>query len=241
MSARSVVRRIIGSPIDAFAIPAAPEPATDLERIFTSGRCRRIHKWLHYLPIYEKHFGPYRGTRFRMLEIGVFGGGSLDMWTEYFGPQAAIWGIDVDPSCAALDTPQTPVRIGSQGDEEFLRDVVEEMGGLDLVLDDGSHIGKHQWKSFETLFPLLSEGGLYMIEDTHTSYWWQWGGGFGRKRTAIGLAKQIIDDMHGWYHKRKTRTPAQHEVGSIQIHDSIIVIEKQRRGRPGHTIIEKKT
>lgn len=240
MSARSVVRKIVGSPIDAFAIPDPPEPKTDLERIFASGRCRLVHKWLHYLPIYERHLERYRGTRFRMLEIGVSGGGSLDMWSEYFGPQAELWGIDVNPACAALDTPQTHVRIGSQADEAFLRAVVAEMGGLDLVLDDGSHIGKHQWKSFEILFPLLSEGGLYMIEDAHTSYWWQWAGGLGRKRTAIGLAKQIIDDMHGWYHKGKTRTGAQHEVGSIQIHDSIIVIEKQHRERPGHAMIEKK-
>lgn len=239
MSTRSVVRQIIGSPIDAFEQVEAREPTSDLERIFCSGRCRRIHKWLHYLPIYERHFAPYRGKRFRMLEIGVFGGGSLDMWREYFGRDAAIWGIDVNPACAVLDTPETPVRIGSQADPGFLRRVVEDMGGVDIVLDDGSHIGKHQWTSFETLFPLLSEGGIYMIEDAHTSYWWQWGGGFGRKKTAIGLAKQIIDDMHGWYHKRITRTPAQHEVGSIHIHDSIIVIEKQRRGRPGHTIVEK--
>lgn len=240
MSFRSIVRRIIGSPIDEFASSEEPKAVTDLERIFTSGRCRRIHKWLHYLPIYEKHFGRFRGTQFRMLEIGVFGGGSLDMWNEYFGPSAVIWGIDVNPECAASDTPKTPVRIGSQGDPEFLKTVVQEMGGLDIVLDDGSHIGKHQWISFETLFPLLSEGGLYMIEDTHTSYWWQWGGGFGRKRTAIGLAKQIIDDMHGWYHKGTPRTLAQRQIGSIQIHDSIFVIEKQQRVKPSHTIIEKR-
>ncbi len=240
VSIRGVVRQITGSPIDDFAIERPPEPGGDLERIFASGRCRRLHKWLHYLPIYERHFARYRGTQFRMLEIGVFGGGSLDMWREYFGPKAAIWGIDVNPACAALDTPETPVRIGSQADSKFLKSVVSEMGGLDIVLDDGSHIGRHQWESFETLFPLLSDGGLYVIEDSHTSYWWQWAGAYGRKRTAIGLAKQVIDDMHGWYHKKRTRTPAQRNVGCIHIHDSIIVIEKRQRARPGHVIISPK-
>lgn len=176
-----------------------------------------------------------------MLEIGVNGAGSLDMWREYFGSDATIYGIDINPECAAFDTPQTPVRIGSQDDPDFLQNVVREMGGLDVVLDDGSHKGRHQRKSFEVLFPLLNEGGLYIIEDTHTSYWLRFGGGMGRRGTAIEFAKRMVDDMHAWYHRRRAKTPAQHEVGSVIFHDSIIVIEKQRRDPPGHIITMPKS
>ncbi len=43
-------------------------------------------KWIHYFPIYPATSGPYRGRRVRVLEIGVYRGGSLDMWHWFFGP-----------------------------------------------------------------------------------------------------------------------------------------------------------
>ena len=84
-----------------------------------------------------------------------------------------IFGIDVDPKCAAFDGTAV-VRIGSQDDPKFLRDVAAEMKGIDVVLDDGSHVGRHQRASFDVLFPLLSDGGIYIIEDVCTSYWPHW-------------------------------------------------------------------
>lgn len=207
-----------------------PEPTTDLARIAYSGSCRRVHKWTHYFEIYERYLAKFREADFRMLEIGVFGGGSLDMWREYFGPQATIFGIDINPECKSLNTAETPVRIGSQADHSFLDRVVSEMGGVDVVLDDGSHYGHHQRASFEILFPLLSEGGLYIIEDACTSYWLR----YSPFQSAIGLAWQIVNDMHSWYHGKGTRTPGRDQVGAVHFHDSMIVIEKKRRARPSH-------
>ncbi|MEP6855506.1 MAG: hypothetical protein ABJA33_08565, partial [Pedococcus sp.] len=123
---------------------------------------RLLHKWRHYLDVYERELTPYREgfatpgspTRpLRFLEIGVSEGGSQQFWRSWFGSEAVIFGVDIDPSCADLVDPAvSTVRIGSQADPEFLRRVVEEMGGLDLVLDDGSHIAAHQKASFETLW-----------------------------------------------------------------------------------------
>jgi hypothetical protein len=191
-----------------------------------------VDKWIHYLPIYDRYFSGRWRQPIRMLEIGVFRGGSLEMWRKYFGPDAVIFGIDINPDCAGLAKEAAQVRIGSQADADFVQSVAAEMGGIDIVLDDGSHVGDHQWASFDVLFPLLSEGGLYVVEDTHTSYWPEWGGGYGRKNTAIGLAKRLMDDQHAWYHNRAQRTPAKNSVGAIHVHDSIIVIEKQQRSRP---------
>jgi methyltransferase family protein len=241
----ALARRLWGNRIREFGIgvPDAKKLASPaggpLAEIFFSGRGRRVHKWVHYLPVYERYFSPYRQSDFKFLEIGVFGGGSLDMWREFFGPAATIFGVDINPSCKDLATPPTQVRIGSQDDSTFLRNVVSEMGGLDVVLDDGSHVGKHQRSSFETLFPLLSEGGIYMIEDTHTSYWRRFGGGYRRRGTAIEFGKRIIDDLHGWYHGRSMRTAARDQIGGIHFHDSIIVIEKQHRSKPGHVVVDQ--
>jgi len=241
----SQIRRLFPTPLREFAVydlddaKMSEQANGPLAEIFFSGRGRRVHKWLHYLPIYERYFSALRDKDIKFLEIGVFGGGSLDMWRDYFGPSATLFGVDINPDCAGLATPPTQVRIGSQDDATFLRGVVEEMGGVDVVLDDGSHVGKHQWSSFVTLFPLLREGGVYMIEDTHTSYWRRFAGGFLRPGTAIEFSKRIVDDMHGWYHRRARLPEACYQIGAVHFHDSIIVIEKQRRSRPMHVIIEQ--
>lgn len=206
----------------------------ELAKIFFGPKTRLVDKWLHYLERYEQHFGKYRGTSLKFLEIGVFKGGSLEMWRSYFGPTSRICGIDIDPECAAYETPGTTVRIGSQADPEFLASVVAEFGTPDIILDDGSHVAEHQEASFRTLFPLLKEGGLYVIEDLHTAYWPQWNGGYRRKGSAIEIVKDMIDDMHGWYHESPTSTPAQSEIGGIHIYDSMVFIEKKHRERPAY-------
>jgi len=156
------------------------------------------------------------------------------MWRSYLGPQATIYGIDIDPLCAGRVDAPNQVRIGSQDDPEFLQRVVAEMGGVDVILDDGSHIGKHQIKSFDVLFPLLADQGTYLIEDLHTSYWLTHGGGLRRRGTAIEFVKTMIDDLHGWYHAGGGRTPARHEIASIHMYDSIVAIEKRAKTKPLH-------
>jgi hypothetical protein len=205
-----------------------------LADVFFGPKDRLVDKWLHYLAIYEHHFAQYRGKPLTFLEIGVFKGGSLEMWRQYLGTDASIWGVDIDPACSKYETPGTRIRIGSQADPAFLNKVVDEMGAPDLILDDGSHIAEHQVASFNILFPRLKDGGLYVIEDLHTSFWTDWGGGYRKPGTAIELVKTMIDDLHGWYHHRPTTTPAQHEVGAIHVYDSLVVIEKKRRGPPAY-------
>lgn len=210
-----------------------PSPdAGPVETLFFAHDGPVVHKWHHYLPIYDRHFAPYRaGFRsrpLRFLEIGVYRGGSLAMWRAFFGPQAIITGVDVDPGCAAFDGREgTRVRIGSQDNPAFMRGVVEEMGGVDIVLDDGSHEARHMRRSFDILFPLLSDGGLYVVEDVQCAYWSKFGGGYGRPGTFVEITKQLIDDMHHWWHDggRKIEVSAG-KVGGLHVYDSIIVIDK---------------
>ena len=200
---------------------------------FFENRGRSVHKWQHYLDIYERNLACYRNRPLFFLEIGVFDGGSLDMWRRYFGAEATIVGIDINQDCATRVDPPNFVRIGSQADPKFLHSVIEEFGPPDVILDDGSHIATHQRASFDILFPSLKEGGLYIIEDMHTSYWPEWEGGYKRSGSAIEFVKQMIDDLHAWYHKRSTSTPARDEICGIHVYDSVTVIEKRKKNRPG--------
>lgn len=208
----------------------------DLAKIYTSNRGARVHKWHHYLPLYDRYFAPFRKTDVKFLEIGVANGGSLQVWRKYFGKKATIYGIDIKESCARFDGIAGQVRIGSQTDRAFLESVVAEMGGVDIVLDDGSHIMRHVDKSMRVLFPLLSTPGIYMIEDLHTAYSERWGGGLEADRNFFNRIRGMIDDMHQWYHNGKPNYAVTHgKVSGIHIHDSITVFEKNDHPRPVHS------
>ena len=218
---------------DAERVRLRHAPPTPVHHAFFQHSKRPAHKWLHYLDVYHRYFDALRGKPIVLLEIGVLEGGSLDLWRRYLGPEATIVGIDINPACRERVDPPNIVHIGSQADGAFLEGVVAQHGPPDVILDDGSHIAKHQRASFDILFPLLKVGGLYIIEDTHTSYWNDWDGGYRRRGTAIELAKGLVDDFHGWYHSRPS--PARHheQIGAVHFHDSIVVIEKVAKARPG--------
>lgn len=219
--------------------PAPDDLATrsEIEQMFWDADGPIVHKWLHYLPIYDRYFGPYRGKPVRMLEIGVSKGGSLEMWRKWFGPDLILFGIDIDPDCAQFDGDFGQVRIGSQDDPDFLRAVVAEMGGVDIVLDDGSHRSPHMRATLDVLFPMLSDGGIYMVEDLHADYWRRFEGGYGRSDTFMAQVKQLIDDMHHWYHGHGQKvTAAQDHLAALHVHDSIVVLEKHRVEPPRHAM-----
>src|SRR5579871_2332819 len=199
---------------------------------FFEDRGRPIDKWHHYLAVYERHLSRFKGKPVFLLEIGVQHGGSLDMWRRYLGDEATIVGIDVDERCAARVSAPNIVRIGSQADPQFLRTVIDEFGPPDIVLDDGSHVASHQRASFDALFQEVKDDGLYIIEDLHTSYWARWEGGYRRRNTCVEFVKQLIDDIHVWYHERPIKIAQSDSVDAIHIYDSIVVIEKKKRARP---------
>lgn len=207
----------------------------DLEKLFYNYKGRVVHKWLHYLPIYEREFSSYRDKKINFLEIGVFKGGSIELWRKYFGPKAQISGIDVNPECEAYVKKPNNVFIGSQADKVFLSKVINNIGAPDIILDDGSHIANHQMTSFRELFPQLKIGGLYIIEDLHTAYWpGYYEGGYRRTGTAIELAKTLVDDMHSWYHKKGSKLADKTEIASVRFYDSMVVIEKGDISMPQH-------
>lgn len=145
---------------------------------------------------YDFHFKDIRQRPgLKILEIGVQGGGSLATWKKYFkDPQ--VTGVDIDPACKQFEANGVNIRIGSQDDKGFLLSVEKEFGPFDIIIDDGGHTMHQQILTFETLYPLLKEEGIFVIEDIQTSYWSEFGGGYGRGGTAIEMIKNLIDRIH---------------------------------------------
>ena len=134
-----------------------------------------------YTEHYQTHFAKFRNAEINLLEIGVGGwdkpdegGESLRMWKEFF-QRANIFGIDIYDK-HLLEEERIKLFQGSQTDRDFLTSVANEIGSLDIVIDDGSHINSHVITSFRVFFPFLSIGGIYAIEDLQTSYWPDFGG-----------------------------------------------------------------
>jgi SAM-dependent methyltransferase len=200
-----------------------------LWREFLGNRGRVTHKWTHYFPVYERHFERFVNRPCVFLEIGCGEGGSLQMWKRYLGPYAQIVGIDIEPETASFAEDQISIRIGDQSDEAVLRSIVEEFGPPDVVVDDGSHVMAHVTSSFRYLYPRLSRTGVYLVEDMHTAYWEEYGGGLRRPGSFIELAKTLIDELNA-DHARGALAPTEFTATTLSMHfyDSIVVFERGR-------------
>jgi SAM-dependent methyltransferase len=196
---------------------------------FLNNSGRLIDKWKHYFPAYEAHLSRFVDRPLLFVEIGCGEGGSLHMWKRYFGPHAQIVGLDIDPRCGEYEDDQIAIRIGDQADPVFLESVIEEFSHPDVVLDDGSHQMRDLAATFQYLYPRVTPCGLYIVEDLHTSYWDEYGGGLQRRGTFIEFCKSMLDELNAEW-TRGAMAPTQFTRSTLSMHfyDSMVVFERGR-------------
>ncbi len=196
---------------------------------------RMLLKMEHYLELYDELLTGWQGRDVSFLEIGVYKGGSIPMWQEFFGARSRLTFCDIDPACLDLALSGTQVEIGDQADPAFLDRLGATHGPFDLIVDDGGHKMHQQITSFRHLWPRLKDRGLYIVEDVHTSYWPGFGGGLREPASFIEFAKDLIDQMHSWYTEDDAAFPLHplaREIGGIRFHDSLVVIDKRLKEPP---------
>lgn len=179
-----------------------------------------IWKWEHYFEVYHRHVSKFVGTGPKVLEIGIYSGGSLGMWKSYFGKQCHIYGVDIEPACRSYESDDVSVFIGDQADRGFWADFKKKVGKVDIVTDDGGHKPEQQQVTLEEMLPALSDGGVYICEDVH--------GVSNRFLTFVAaLVSKLnaIDLMPGEL-LESARTPFQKAIHSIHFYPYIVVIEK---------------
>lgn len=207
-----------------------PPETNPLEEYFFNNRGRLMTKWRHYFEIYHRHFERFRGCAPVVVEIGVFHGGSLQMWHDYFGPGTHIVGVDIHPACRKFESDDTTILIGDQADRQFLAEVRERVPRLDILIDDGGHRMEQQIATFEELYPHIQPDGIYLCEDIHTSVVSGWGGGPGGERTFLEYSKGLVDKLYGWYADDKVQECADlltRSTFGLHFYDSIVVVEKR--------------
>ncbi|MGH6663978.1 MAG: class I SAM-dependent methyltransferase [Pseudolabrys sp.] len=189
---------------------------------------RGIWKWEHYFNIYHRHLQRFRGHDVHILEIGIYSGGSLDMWRDYFGPHCQIYGVDIEPVCREYEKDGIKVLIGDQGDPEFWQHFRQEVPILDVVIDDGGHLPEQQTISLVSLLPHLRPGGVYICEDVH-----------GTGNAFTSHVHKLADDLN-WFEDVQANpddnarrivcppTPLQSSIASVNLYPFVVAIEKNQ-------------
>lgn len=171
------------------------ETPDSLSQLFQRSEGKQASKWLGYLQHYDCHLGPLKDKPITLLEIGIQAGGSLEIWANYFQSSPLIIGCDVDPKCKDLHYTDERIKvlIGDINSPSTLTALDSLTNAIDVIVDDGSHQSQDIITSFVNLFPRLANGGVYIIEDLHCSYWENYGGGLYNPKSALAFFKKMVD------------------------------------------------
>jgi hypothetical protein len=212
---------------------------------------RVAQRWSSYLPILEGCLEPLRREPIRMLEIGIQNGGSLEIWAQYFARAEVIIGCDIDERCRTLQLEDSRVRliVGDVTQSETQGAIAASSDQFDVIIDDGSHRSQDIIEAFVAMFPLLSEGGVYIIEDLHCSYYSSHGGGLFAQRSAMGFLRRLVDVVNG-EHWGLHRDLIEHlqplvedsiseafinslpYIASLEFHNSVCIVRRDAGPRP---------
>jgi len=200
----------------------------DLEKLFYEGKHRITARYPHYFEIYDKHFSKFRNLDMCMVELGIGYGGCLQIWKNYFGPKAKIYGADN----ALQSFPEDQIElIYCRADQrESMAELRQKLPPIDILLDDCSHISSHQIIAFEELFPHLKDYGIYMVEDVYTSYAEPYEGGYKKEGSFIEYIKNLID-LNNLGTEMPITSFIQYfkQIRGVYFYSGIVVIEKGPR------------
>ena len=199
----------------------------------------KTDKWgyHYYTPVYAFWFQALRHHPVRLLEIGVggydkprHGGDSLRMWKRYFY-KGRIIGLDLYDK-SALQEQRLKIYQGDQTDTTLLEKISDQEGPFDIIIDDGSHVQSHILSSFETLFPRMASGGIYVIEDTQTAYWPKFEGSTEAMddiRSVINYFKERIHGINREEWLKDTPVPEipDQQISAVSFYHNLIFIVKK--------------
>ncbi len=169
--------------------------------------------------MYDKLFAPLRDKPISLLEIGINRGGSVRVWEEYFS-EASFYAIDVRQRCMREASARTTVDLVDQSKVDELQAYAEKRGDFDIIIDDGSHMTGHQILTFETLWPHVTPGGIYAVEDTQTSYDWRF---IDSEMTAVEYFRSMVHEVNMYIGKRPEMS---RDIETIVFKQDMIVITK---------------
>jgi len=184
-------------------------------------------KHTSYFHAYEKLLSPYTGREITFVEVGVFNGGSLFMWRNFFGPKARIIGVEFNPDAKHWESEGFEIHIGDQSDPLFWESFFAAVGSIDVLLDDGGHSNDQQITTVAKSAPHVNDGGLVIVEDTHTSYMAQFGNP--SKYSFMNYAFDVVDSVNNRFPTiQSSKNPMAQWVSSVEFLESIVCFHVNR-------------
>lgn len=180
-----------------------------------------------YFQVYEELLHRYRGKPLAFVEIGVLNGGSLFMWRDYFGPQARIIGIDLNPLARRWEKDGFEIHIGNQAEPRFWDEFFSSVGAVDVILDDGGHTNEQQIVTAHQAIPHIRDGGMLIVEDAHTSYSREFGNP--SRYSFMSYCKGLIDGINSRFPAvHASQNALQKLVWSMAFYESIVCFHVDR-------------
>jgi len=124
-----------------------------------------FHKYFE--KVYEAELLPYKNNSKLVVELGIETGNSLRIWKQYF--KCDVIGLDKEDRWCNQQIKGCKLYKCDQGIASDLEGISQTINNADIIIDDGSHRMHHQQPTFAILFKALRPGGLFVIEDLHTS------------------------------------------------------------------------
>jgi hypothetical protein len=181
-----------------------------------------------YFQVYEEVLRRYVGKPITFVEIGILNGGSLFMWRDYFGDEARIIGIDLNPVAKQWESFGFEIYIGDQSDPKFWETFFSNVGKVDVMLDDGGHTNRQQIVTAHSSAPNINDGGVLLVEDVHTSYFTEFGNP--SKYSFINFAKRIVDAVNSRFPSVSgTEIDLQRYIYYVTFFESIVCFHIDRR------------
>jgi len=215
-----------------------------MDQLALRARTDKSSAFHNYTEIYSQYFAELKDQPITFLEIGIQRGYSVKLWEDYF-PNANLHFIDISADLLEYRSKRSPYYFLDQGNKAALQALADEIGKFDVVLDDGGHWMHQQIASFQALFPYVKSGGLYIVEDLHTSYWWFYGGHGSPENprkgpgTAVEFLKDLVDDLNFTGARSEcadhnkfspglgSLTEYQKDIYSIHFYGSVCIIRKR--------------
>jgi hypothetical protein len=196
-------------------------------------------KWEKYFDVYDSVFEKYRDKKITFVEVGVFNGGSLEIWKKYFHPESRIIGIDLNPECKKFEKNGIEIFIGDQSSKNFWDDFYKKVGKIDILLDDGGHTNIQQTITSVKSIPNINDNGVLLIEDTHSSYMNEFGNP--SRYSFINFTKKLIDDVNFKYPNiGKFKISLNNYIYSIQYYESFVAFHINSKKASTNVLINNK-
>lgn len=185
-------------------------------------------KYDSYFPAYEALLQKYVGQEITLVEVGVFNGGSLFMWREFFGSKARIIGIDLNPDALEWEKHGFEIYIGDQSSETFWTELFQNIGKIDVLIDDGGHTNCQQIVTSHYAIQNINDGGLLIVEDVHTNYFREFGNP--SRYSFVNFAHRIVDGVNSRsYSLRRTYARYTSRVYSVSFFESMVAFQIDSR------------